>query len=58
MRLIAVLACSRPLSPFRAPRRSTSPGTVTVTSGSLRHTHVDLGTKGKSVGDVDVSTPR
>ena len=29
------------------------PGTVTVTAVASRHTHVDLGKKGKSVGDVD-----
>jgi hypothetical protein len=29
------------------------PGTVTVTAVSSRHTHVDVGRKGKSVGDVD-----
>ena len=29
------------------------PGTVTVTGVASRHTHVDVGTRGKSVGDVD-----
>src|SRR3954471_8079706 len=29
------------------------PGAVTVTAIGSRHTHVDLGAKGKSVGDVD-----
>src|SRR3954451_7583685 len=29
------------------------PGTVTVTAIASRHTHVDVGAKGKSVGDID-----
>ena len=32
------------------------PGTVRITDSELRHTHVDVGTHGKSIGDLDVYT--
>ena len=32
------------------------PGTVRITDSELRHAHVDVGTDGKSIGDLDVYT--
>ena len=32
------------------------PGTVRITDSALRHAHVDVGTDGKSIGDLDVYT--
>ncbi len=32
------------------------PGTVRVTDSAVRHAHVDIGTDGKSIGDLDVYT--
>jgi hypothetical protein len=32
------------------------PGTISVTDSELRHAHIDLGTPGTSVGDLDVYT--
>ena len=32
------------------------PGTVRITDSELRHVHVDVGTDGRSIGDLDVYT--
>jgi hypothetical protein len=32
------------------------PGTVRITDSEVRHAHVDVGTDGKSIGDLDVYT--
>ena len=32
------------------------PGTVRITDSELRHSHVDVGTDGRSIGDLDVYT--
>ena len=54
----AVLALSGALvvSLFVLPgaRALERPGTITISDSEARHTHVDLGTKGTSPGDLDV----